>query len=40
VETQPTLLYDRLGGIYSTAAVVDDSFDPIIVDDRLTARRH
>jgi truncated hemoglobin YjbI len=37
VETQPSSLYDRLGGIYSIATVVDDFIDRIIVDDRLTA---
>jgi hemoglobin len=37
VETQPTPLYDRLGGIYSIAAVVDDFIDRIMVDDRLNA---
>ena len=33
--TQP--LYDRLGGIYSIATVVDDFIDRIMVDDRLNA---
>jgi hemoglobin len=37
VETQPSSLYDRLGGIYSIATVVDDFIDRIIVDDRLNA---
>jgi hemoglobin len=37
VETQPTSLYDRLGGIYSIATVVDDFIDRIMVDDRLNA---
>ena len=30
-------LYDRLGGIYSIAAVVDDFIDRIMVDPRLNA---
>ena len=30
-------LYDRLGGIYSIATVVDDFIDRIMVDDRLNA---
>src|SRR5437764_12483617 len=33
--TQPTSLYDRLGGIYPIATVVDDLIDRIMVDDRL-----
>jgi hemoglobin len=37
VETQPTPLYDRLGGIYSIATVVDDFIDRIMSDDRLNA---
>jgi hemoglobin len=37
VETQPTPLYDRLGGIYNIATVVDDFIDRIMVDDRLNA---
>ena len=37
METQPTSLYDRLGGIYSIATVVDDFIDRIMVDDRLNA---
>ena len=37
METQPTALYDRLGGIYSIATVVDDFIDRIMVDDRLNA---
>jgi hemoglobin len=37
VETQPTPLYDRLGGIYSIATVVDDFIERIMVDDRLNA---
>jgi hemoglobin len=35
VETDPTSLYDRLGGIYNIATVVDDFIDRIMVDDRL-----
>ncbi|GHK00680.1 group I truncated hemoglobin [Streptomyces sp. NPDC003753] len=34
---QPTSLYERLGGIYSIATVVDDFIDRIMVDDRLNA---
>jgi len=30
-------LYDRLGGIYSIAVVVDDFIDRIMVDDRLNS---
>ena len=37
METQPTSLYERLGGIYSIATVVDDFIDRIMVDDRLNA---
>jgi hemoglobin len=37
VETQPTPLYERLGGIYNIATVVDDFIDRIMVDDRLNA---
>jgi hemoglobin len=37
VETQPTSLYERLGGIYNIATVVDDFIDRIMVDDRLNA---
>jgi hemoglobin len=37
VKTQPTSLYDRLGGIYNIATVVDDFIDRIMVDDRLNA---
>ena len=33
---QPTL-YDRLGGVYSIATVVDDFIDRIMVDPRLNA---
>ena len=31
------LLYDRLGGIYSIATVVDDFIDRIMVDERLNS---
>ena len=34
--TQPTL-YERLGGIYSIACVVDDLIDRIMKDPRLNA---
>ena len=37
VETQPTSLHERLGGIYSIATVVDDFIDRIMTDDRLNA---
>jgi hemoglobin len=37
VEAQPSSLYDRLGGIYSIATVVEDFIDRIMVDDRLNA---
>jgi hemoglobin len=33
----PPSLYDRLGGIYPIAAVVDDFIDRIMVDPRLNA---
>jgi hemoglobin len=35
VQTDPTSLYDRLGGIYNIATVIDDFIDRIMVDDRL-----
>jgi hemoglobin len=34
---QPTTLYERLGGVYSIAVVVDDLIDRIMVDPRLNA---
>jgi hemoglobin len=34
---EPTSLYERLGGIYAIAAVVDDFVDRIMVDPRLNA---
>ena len=37
VEAQPTSLYERLGGIYNIATVVDDFIDRIMVDERLNA---
>jgi hemoglobin len=37
VEPQPTSLYERLGGIYNIATVVDHFIDRIMVDDRLNA---
>jgi hemoglobin len=37
VQTEPTSLYDRLGGIYNIATVVDDLIDRFMVDDRLNA---
>src|SRR5260370_3147317 len=33
-------LYDRLGGIYNIATVVDDFIDRIMVDPRLNAKTH
>jgi hypothetical protein len=33
----PTSLYERLGGVYSIAAVVDDFIDRIMDDPRLNA---
>jgi hemoglobin len=35
VDTQQASLYDRLGGIYNIATVVDDFIDRIMVDERL-----
>jgi hemoglobin len=35
-QSQPTL-YERLGGVYSIATVVDDFIDRIMVDPRLNA---
>jgi len=35
-EEEPSL-YDRLGGVYSIATVVDDFIDRIMVDPRLNA---
>ena len=35
-DTTPAL-YDRLGGVYSIASVVDDFIDRIMVDPRLNA---
>ncbi|MET7905207.1 group 1 truncated hemoglobin [Streptomyces sp. NPDC005355] len=32
---QPSSLYDRLGGVYNIAVVVDDLIDRVITDDRL-----
>jgi hemoglobin len=37
VEAAATSLYDRLGGIYNIATVVDDFIDRIMVDERLNA---
>jgi hypothetical protein len=37
VEASAASLYDRLGGIYSIATVVDDFIDRIMVDERLNA---
>ena len=35
--TEKPSLYDRLGGVYSIAAVVDDLIDRLMVDPRLNA---
>src|SRR5215472_15779292 len=35
--TEKLALYDRLGGVYSIATVVDDFIDRIMVDPRLNA---
>jgi hemoglobin len=35
--SEKTSLYDRLGGVYSIATVVDDFIDRIMVDPRLNA---
>ena len=40
MEAQPTSLYERLGGIYNIATVVDDFIDRVMVDDRLNANPH
>jgi hemoglobin len=37
VDAPAASLYDRLGGIYSIATVVEDFIDRIMVDDRLNA---
>jgi truncated hemoglobin YjbI len=37
VERPAASLYDRLGGIYSIATVVEDFIDRIMVDERLNA---
>jgi hemoglobin len=37
VDAPAASLYDRLGGIYSIATVVDDFIDRIMVDERLNA---
>lgn len=37
METQHTSLYERLGGIYSIATVIDDFIDRIMADVRLNA---
>src|SRR2546430_17496410 len=35
--SQPPTLYERLGGVYPIATVVDDFIDRIMVDPRLNA---
>ncbi len=37
MSTAPATLYDRLGGIYAIAAVVDDFVERIMIDPRLNA---
>jgi hemoglobin len=37
MNTPAASLYERLGGIYSIATVVDDFIDRIMIDDRLNA---
>jgi len=37
MDASPASLYDRLGGIYSIATVVEDFIDRIMVDERLNA---
>jgi len=37
VEASAASLYDRLGGIYSIATVVEDFIDRVMVDERLNA---
>jgi hemoglobin len=37
VEAQPISLYERLGGIYNIATVIDDFIDRVMTDDRLNA---
>jgi hypothetical protein len=37
-QSSPTL-YDRLGGVYSIATVIDDFIDPIMVVPRLNANQ-
>lgn len=32
---QPPTVYDRLGGVYNIATVVDDLIDRVMTDDRL-----
>jgi hemoglobin len=36
-QDKPTPLYDRLGGVYSIATVVDDFIERLLVDDTLNA---
>jgi hypothetical protein len=36
-ESEKRSLYDRLGGVYSIAAVVEDLIDRVMVDPRLNA---
>ena len=36
-QTSSASLYDRLGGVYSIAAVVDDFVDRVMNDSRLNA---
>ena len=36
VQEEPSL-YDRLGGVYNIATVIDDLIDRVMADDRLNA---
>jgi hemoglobin len=40
VELPAPSLYDRLGGVYNIAVVVDDFIDRIMIDPRLNANPH
>src|SRR3981081_4525571 len=37
---EPPTLYERLGGVYSIATVVDDFIDRVMTDPRLNANTH
>src|SRR5215831_17128716 len=40
MDDAPTTLYERLGGVYSIATVMDDLVDRVIADPRLNANRN